>query len=349
MGSTERGADGGQVMRPKGSDVFDKDGQHVFETRQQQGRHETYLVYSVTDVNIAHLRDRTPPGEGRSQVERWQRENDGREPDFVAIRSGMAQRKLDTMINTLSEKHGVTIKTDVAKLDEARFSIGADGKGTLQIPKAAAFRDLNHQASSLFQAVAHASLAREAQRLVAAAPEGHPNTAAEERVAAYQLPPSKQAKSPAFAEAELVASYTALHETTGLGLDYNPGPSVNDDKMQERWAAKLAEPGGYAEVDRQITRTINLDQDLMPKRVPGRYQTRDDVSGREQAGRSNQEVAARAASALRRQGGGDDMPGGGIPGGGDSAPPPPSRPSPASEAAGGPAQTQKKGDETPPR
>ena len=29
---------------------------------------------------------------------------------------------------------------------------------------------------------------------------------------------------------ELVASYTALHETTGLGLQYQPGPSVEVEK-----------------------------------------------------------------------------------------------------------------------
>ena len=318
MGYTERGAAGGKVMRSKDTDVFDKDGKHVFETRQQRGRKETYLVYSVTDVNIANLRERTAPGEGRFQVENWKKENDGRDPDFGAIRSGMASRKMDSMINTLSAEHGVTIKTDVARLEEARFSLNADGQGTLQIPKAEAFRDLNHQASSVFQAVAHSSLAREAQRLVAAPPEGHPNEAAADRVAAYQLPPSKQAKSPAFAEAELVASYAALHETTGLGLEYNPGPSVNNAEMQERWAGRLAEAGGYAEVDRQITRTVKLDADLVPSnRGRGRYPTREQLAEPERAGRSNQDVAARAASALRgeRRSAADDQ-----------VPPPPDRP-----------------------
>ena len=117
MGFTERGAAGGQVMRPKDSDVFDDKGQHVTETRQARGRQETYQAYSVTDVNVANLRDRKAPGEGRSQVERWQKDNDGRDPDFDAIRGRMAQRKMAAMIETLGQKHGVTIKTDVARLD----------------------------------------------------------------------------------------------------------------------------------------------------------------------------------------------------------------------------------------
>ena len=66
MGFTERGAAGGKVMRPKDSDVFDEKGQHVTETRQVRGRNETYNAYSVTDVNVANLRDRKAPGEGRS-------------------------------------------------------------------------------------------------------------------------------------------------------------------------------------------------------------------------------------------------------------------------------------------
>ena len=66
MGFTERGAAGGKVMRPKDSDVFDEKGQHVTETRQVHGRNETYNAYSVTDVNVANLRDRKAPGEGRS-------------------------------------------------------------------------------------------------------------------------------------------------------------------------------------------------------------------------------------------------------------------------------------------
>ena len=200
MGFTERGKAGGQVMRPKDSDVFDEKGQHVTETRQARGREETYQAYSVTDVNVANLRDRTPPGQGRFVVQAWQKDNDGRDPDFNAIRAGMAQTKMDKMLEGLGQKHGVTIKTDVARLEEARFSLDANGKGTLQVPEGTAFRDLNHQVSSVMQAVAHASIAREAQRLVAAAPADQPNEAAAARVAAYQQPPSKQAKSPAFAD-----------------------------------------------------------------------------------------------------------------------------------------------------
>ena len=289
MGFTERGAAGSKVMRPKDSDVFDEKGQHVTETRQARGRQETYQAYSVTDVNVANLRDRTAPGEGRSQVERWQKDNDGRDPDFNAIRAGMAQRKMGAMIETLGQKHGVTVKTDVARLPEAHFSLDAKGQGTLQIPKGSAFRDLNHQVSSVMQAVAHSTLAREAQRQVAAAPADQPNEAAAARVAGYQLSPSKQAKSPAFAEADLVASYAALHETTGLGLNYNPSPNVSNVEMQERWAQKLAEPGGYASVDRQITRTLKLDEELLPARAPGRFKTREQLAQPEHAGRSAQD------------------------------------------------------------
>jgi hypothetical protein len=338
MGFTERGAAGGQVMRPKDSDVFDDKGQHVTETRQARGRQETYQAYSVTDVNVANLRDRKAPGEGRSQVERWQKDNDGRDPDFDAIRGGMAQRKMGAMIETLGQKHGVTIKTDVARLPEAQFSLDAKGQGTLQVPKGSAFRDLNHQVSSVMQAVAHSTLAREAQRQVAAAPADQPHEAAAARVAGYQLSPSKQAKSSAFAEADLVASYAALHETTGLGLNYNPSPNVSNVEMQERWAQKLAEPGGYASVDRQITRTLKLDEELLPARTPGRFKTREQLAQPEHAGRSAQDITARAAAGLRqeRRSASDD-----------SVPPPPERPGSATQTQAAAARTQAKGQDAP--
>ena len=337
MGYTERGKAGGMVMRPKDSDVFDEKGQHVTEAHQVRGKTETYQAYSVTDVNVANLRDRTPPGQGRFAVGAWQKANDGRDPDFNAIRAGMAQTKMDKMLETLGQKHGVTIKTDVARLQEASFSLDANGKGTLQIPEGSAFRDLNHQVSSVMQAVAHGSVAREAQRLVAAAPADRPNEEAAARVAAYQQTPSKQAKSPAFAEADLVASYAGLHETTGLGLDYNPSPNVANAEMQERWAQKLAEPGGYASVDRQITRTLKLDEELTPKRTQGRFKTREDLAQPEYAGRSAQEITARAATALRqeRRSATDD-----------SVPAPPERPGSATQTQAA-ARTQTQGQEDP--
>ena len=335
MGYTEHGEAGGKVLRPKDSDVFDDKGQHVTETRQVRGREETYVAYSVTDVNVANLRDRTPPGQGRFAVKAWQDANDGRDPDFDAIRGGMATTKMAKMLEGLGQKHGVTVKHDVSRIEEARFSLDAKGKGTLQIPEATAFRDLNHQVSSVMQAVAHASVAREAQRLVAVAPEGQPNEAAAARVAAYQQTPSKQLKSPAFAEADLVASYAALHETTGLGLNYEPSPNVRNVEMQERWAEKLAQPGGYASVDRQITRTLKLDEELPPPiSRGGRFKTREQLAQPEHAGRSSEDVSARAASALRqdRRSASDD-----------SVSPPPQRPGSAAQAQGAQTRTQTQG------
>ena len=339
MGYTERGEAGGKVTRPKDSDVFDERGQHVTETRQTRGRAETYVAYSVTDVNVAKLRDRTPPGQGRFAVKAWQDANDGRDPDFDAVRGGMAQTKMAKMLEGL-EKNGVTAKHDVPRIEEARFSLDANGKGTLQIPEATSFRDINHQASSVMQAISHASIAREAQRVVGAAPDGQPNEAAVARVAAYQQPPSKQAKSPAFAEADLVASYAALHETTGLGLDCDPHPNVRNVEMQERWAEKLAQPGGYASVDRQITRTLKLNEELPPPQPGrrGRFQTREELAQPEHAGRPAEDVSARAAAAIRHESRSASD---------DSVHPPPTRPSSATQAQGAQTQARDKGKGTP--
>ena len=91
-----------------------------------------------------------------------------------------------------------------------------------------------------------------------------------------------------------------MHETTGIGATYNPPPSVENKQMQERWAEKLATPGGWAGVDRQITRTVKLNEGLDPKRTGGRFKTREQLAQPEQAGRSQQQIAASAAAQLRR-------------------------------------------------
>ncbi len=247
----------------------------------------------------AQLGPRTLPGEGKYTVEAWKKANDGRDPDFAAIRAEMAGTKMSKMISAL-EKSGVTVSRDVESLSEARFSLDKAGKGKLQLPPTAAYRSVDHQASSTFTAIAHANVATEAQRVAAKAPANEPDANAEQRVAAYQLPPSKQAKSPAYAEAELVATYAALHETTSLALEYQPSPSVANVEMQERWAKKFEEPGGMADVGRQVSRTVNLNEELAPSRPPGRFRTTAQLGAPEQAGRSAGDAAAGAAAGLRR-------------------------------------------------
>ena len=61
------------------------------------------MIYHVSDLNIAGLAERTPPGQGRSQVQRWQEANDGCEPDFKAIRTEMAQRRIGTVLPSLEQ------------------------------------------------------------------------------------------------------------------------------------------------------------------------------------------------------------------------------------------------------
>ena len=290
---------GQKEMRQAGSDRFNDKGQPVLETRQNGRQHETYGTYHVSDLNIAQMRDRTAPGEGGRAVQRWKDENDGRDPDFDAIRGEMADRKMTAMLKGL-EANGVKVTQDAPDLGQARFSVTQAGNARLQVPPAEAFRDDGHRVSSTFQAIAHANLYNEAKRVADKAPDDQPDQAAESRVAAYKLSPSKQADSPAFAEAELVASHVAVHETTALGVTYNPPPSVANGDMQERWARKFEEPGGLADVSRQITRTVKLDEELLPSRTQGRYQTREQLAGHEHAGRSASDVAARAASGLRR-------------------------------------------------
>ena len=85
-------------------------------------------------------------------------------------------------------------------------------------------------------------------------------------------------------------------------MEYNPPPSVSNAEMEERWAKKFEEPGDLADVGRQYTRTVKLNEEMTPNRAPRRFRTAEELGQPEHAGRSAGDVAARAAASLKRGG-----------------------------------------------
>ena len=294
------------VDRKKGEDVFDKDGNHVqvvLEGRNRQG--ETYEVFHSSEVNVADLGPRVAPGaaevngELTGRAKRWMEANGADKPDAQAIQLEMIGNKLDAMTDNLERRHGVEIARD-ARVSEATFSIGKDGSMKLSIPKPDQFEDLSHQVTSVSIAVAHAHLGATAQRIAARGREegGTPNPEAEARVKAYQLPPSKRESSPAYQDAELVATYAAVDTVTGLDLEFRPPESLQNDKKIERWANTLETPGGFADVGRQVGHAS-----IAAAQRPPRAQANPAERGhaRVAPGMAASDIAARAASAARQE------------------------------------------------
>ena len=306
--------------RQKGNDRFDEHGQHVVETREKR-QPETTVEYHVSDMNIANVpADRVRPGDSEFRAKQWMQEHKVDKPDPVEIQRDMVKHKLD-VLKTDVDKGGV--KETLGTGDDARFSINKKGEMTIAIPPSEKFQDLSAQATSVAVALAHANLAIGAQRIAAAGQKaGVPNEAAEDRLKAYAMPPSKQASSEAYAKADLVAHTVAVHTVTALALEYRPPAATTHQSKIESWAKTLESPGGYADVSRQATAVTRRQDDLKaPPKDSGtpaaRFPTRGRVS-ESTPGRPADDVGARAATDARRE-----MRAGGDP----SVPQPAQRPS----------------------
>ena len=196
----------------------------------------------------------------------------------------------------------------------------AQRPGHLYIPPASAFPDVDHQASSVSRALAHARLALDARERLTSV-EGPLDDASDadqdaaDRLLTYQSDEPRTGRNPTplmyRPHEELIADCAAVDEVTRLGMRYCPSPSVADPVVQEQAARLVVLPSVV----------VGFDADL--RRVTGP----DFVRG----GERSERVPARAADPPPDS---TDGPGGRVP------PPPPERPVPASFAqnAEGPAR-----------
>ena len=115
-----------------------------------------------------------------------------------------------------------------------------DGTPTVEIPAAAEFSDLHHQATSVVQAVSHSQLHSAAVADVGRATDaGRVDQAADDRVAAYEAPVETRASSEEFSKADLAASYATLNRTTAIPAVYVPPAQTQDPENVERWAKTM--------------------------------------------------------------------------------------------------------------
>ena len=129
-----------------------------------------------------------------------------------------------------------------------------DGKPTVEIPPAAEFSDLHHQATSVVQAVSHSQLYSAAVADVGRATEaGRVDQAAVDRVAAYEAPVETRAGSEEFSKADLAATYATLNRTTAIPAVYVPPAQTQEPENVERWAKTMEAPGGMSKVSQDIT------------------------------------------------------------------------------------------------
>ena len=279
------------------------------------GREKPAKVYHVSDLVRSDLPEPVVPGERRF-VEAFEARR-GVAPENVSAErfAEVASRRN----RDLDKFDGVQVHYDAAPLKEAVFYVElvyddhrAPRPGHLYFPPASAFPDVDHQASSVSRALAHARLALDARERVTSI-EGplvdasEPDQDAAERLFAYQSDEPRTGRNPTpliyRAEEELVADCAAVDEVTRLGMRYCPSPSVADPGVQERAAHLVVIP----EV------VVDFDADL--RRVTGPNFVR--------GGERSERVPDRAGDVPPDSTG---RPGGRVP------PPPPERPVPASVA-----------------
>ena len=287
------------------------------------GREKPAKVYHVSDLVRSDLPEPVVPGE-RKFVEAFEAQR-GVAPDNVCAErfAEVASRR----IRDLEKIDGVKVHYDAAPMKEAVFCLElvyddyrAQRPGHLYIPPASAFPDVDHQASSVSSALAHARLALDARERLTSV-EGplddasEPDQDAADRLLAYQSDEPRTGRNPTpliyRPHEELIADCAAVDEVTRLGMRYCPSPSVADPVVQEQAAHLVVLPSVV----------VGFDADL--RRVTGP----DFVRG----GERSERVPARAGDPPPDS---TDGPGGRVP------PPPPERPVPASFAqnAEGPAR-----------
>ena len=248
----------GEVDVTAGDPVYDKDGRQAKDFRELK---ETYPVYNVQDLNIAELRPKMEPNSADWSIKQQNAEfqaickdrgEEPREPNADERVTLVINKECANLLRDLESQRGVAVKQDVPKIEEARLRVVKDVP-TIEIPPGQTFTDVHHQATSITQAASHAQLYTSAKQAADRGMEqGVPNQAAEARVAAYQLSPSKRAGSEEYSKAELAATYATVNKVTSMPATYDPPPSTSDAVQTERWASQMEKPGGMSEVARDI-------------------------------------------------------------------------------------------------
>ena len=238
---------------------YDEKGQQAADFHEKR---DVYKAYHVTDLNVAGIKPRTAPNDGRSAVVRQDaafakactdRGEEPRKPDKDERTTLVVTAEIAKITADQRNIKGVSVVEDVPGIKEAQFVV-KDGKPTVEIPPAAEFSDLHHQATSVVQAVSHSQLHSAAVADVGRATEaGRVDQAAVDRVAAYEAPVETRAGSEEFSKADLAATYATLNRTTAIPAVYVPPAQTQEPENVERWAKTMEAPGGMSKVSQDIT------------------------------------------------------------------------------------------------
>ena len=259
QGFGSQGEKGGLIDVKKGKPIYDEKGQQAADFHEKR---DVYKAYHVTDLNVAGIKPRTAPNEGRSAVVRQDaafakvctdRGEEPRKPDKDERTTLVVTSEIAKITADQRNIKGVSVVEDVPGIKEAQFVV-KDGKPTVEIPPAAEFSDLHHQATSVVQAVSHSQLHSAAVADVGRATEaGRVDQAAVDRVAAYEAPVETRAGSEEFSKADLAATYATLNRTTAIPAVYVPPAQTQEPENVERWAKTMEAPGGMSKVSQDIT------------------------------------------------------------------------------------------------
>ena len=259
QGFGSQGEKGGLIDVKKGKPIYDEKGQQAADFHEKR---DVYKAYHVTDLNVAGIKPRTAPNDGRSAVIRQDaafakactdRGEEPRKPDKDERTTLVVTAEIAKITADQRNIKGVSVVEDVPGIKEAQFVV-KDGKPTVEIPPAAEFSDLHHQATSVVQAVSHSQLHSAAVADVGRATEaGRVDQAAVDRVAAYEAPVETRAGSEEFSKADLAATYATLNRTTAIPAVYVPPAQTQEPENVERWAKTMEAPGGMSKVSQDIT------------------------------------------------------------------------------------------------
>ena len=278
QGYGARGEKGGLIDVKKGAPIYDEKGQQAADFHEKR---DVYKAYHVSDLNVAGIKPRTAPNDSDKAHLRQdaafakeckERGEEPRKPTpdertALVVKSEVAKITADQR-----NIKGVNVVEDVPGIKEAQFVV-KDGKPTVEIPPAAEFSDLHHQATSVVHAVSHSQLHSAAVADVGRGTEaGRVDQEAVDRVAAYEAPVETRASSEEYSKADLAATYATLNRTTAIPAVYVPPAQTQDPENVERWAKTMEAPGGMSKVSQDIT---DIEQGFMADRKETQRIARD--------------------------------------------------------------------------
>ena len=255
---------GEKVQGKAGDPKRDEHGNKVTELVDVEGSRRdagVKVYYHRDDLDLPHLTARSRPGPDRREY-------------LLANTLGRAQTRDGLQVAETKELAGraeLTMQPAGTKVGDTTLE---KDTYTLRVAPQDTFSSEAHHRSAIIHELSRHSMCRDGNA---------------DALAVAKADPAEREKMPEFARSEVVASAASLEQVTSVGYEWQPPQYTREHERDIRrtQAEMLREPGGLAEVGRQVHRVERLNEG----RAPTAYDQRDRNQARREAAPSVTQAA----------------------------------------------------------